>query len=53
MDFIGTTVSATVDAASTMVIDKRLVKAVAWYDNEVGFSARMVDCLKLMASSLI
>ncbi len=53
VDFIGTTVSATVDAASTMVIDKRLVKAVAWYDNEVGFSARMVDCLKLMASSLI
>jgi len=52
VDFIGTTVSASVDAASTMVIDKRLVKAVAWYDNEVGFSARMVDCLKLMASSL-
>lgn len=47
-DYIGSTFSATVDALSTMVVQKRLAKVVAWYDNEVGFSARMVDLVALM-----
>jgi glyceraldehyde 3-phosphate dehydrogenase len=38
-----------VDAESTVVIDGSLVKVLAWYDNEWGFSNRMVDVsLKLM-----
>jgi glyceraldehyde 3-phosphate dehydrogenase len=32
-----------VDAALTKVISKRLVKVIAWYDNEWGYSARLVD----------
>jgi len=49
VDFMGSIASSTLDAPSTMVIDKRLVKAVAWYDNEMGFSARMIDVVRLMA----
>ena len=41
--------SSTVDALSTMVIDD-MVKVIAWYDNEWGFSSRMVDLAKLVAS---
>ncbi len=43
VDYNHTEVSATVDAALTKVINKRLVKVVAWYDNEWGYSARLVD----------
>jgi glyceraldehyde 3-phosphate dehydrogenase len=50
IDFIGNTNSSTVDAMSTMVVDKRLVKVVAWYDNEMGFSARMVQVARLMTA---
>ena len=52
IDFVGNTASATVDAPSTMVMGKRLVKVVAWYDNEMGFSSRMIDVCELMASRL-
>lgn len=51
-DFIGDTRSSIVDAALTMVIDKRLVKVISWYDNEMGFSARMADLTELVAKSL-
>lgn len=47
-DYIGSPASATLDALSTIVIEKRLVKVVAWYDNEVGFSARMIDVAQLV-----
>lgn len=49
-DYLGTTHSATIDALSTMVIDRKLIKSVAWYDNEVGFSARMLDVSRLLGS---
>lgn len=52
VDFIGCQASSTVDAACTLVIQKRMAKVVAWYDNEVGFSARMLDVVKLVASHL-
>lgn len=42
-DFIGNTYSATVDLSLTKVIDGDLVKVVAWYDNEWGYSCRLVD----------
>lgn len=48
-DFNGCPASSTVDLASTMVIGNRLVKVLSWYDNEMGFSNRMIDLLKLMA----
>jgi glyceraldehyde 3-phosphate dehydrogenase len=43
MDFNHTTVSSTYDAGLTRVIDGTLVKVCAWYDNEWGFSNRMLD----------
>ncbi len=43
MDFNHTTVSSTADAGLTRVIDGKLVKVCAWYDNEWGFSNRMLD----------
>lgn len=51
-DFTGNKHSSIVDALSTMVIQKRMAKVVAWYDNEVGFSARMIDVTKMLAASL-
>ena len=49
IDFTGCSNSSTVDSLCTMVIGKKLVKVVAWYDNEMGFSTRMVDVCKLIA----
>ena len=41
--------SSIFDAGLTRVIDKRLVKVVSWYDNEWGYSCRMIDMIKLMS----
>lgn len=49
-DFNGSSASSTVDLQSTMVLGNRMVKVLSWYDNEMGFSYRMVDILKLMAA---
>ncbi|MBI2885572.1 MAG: type I glyceraldehyde-3-phosphate dehydrogenase [Chloroflexi bacterium] len=49
IDFKGNPHSAIVDASSTMVIDKRMVKVVAWYDNEWGYSCRVADLAAFMA----
>jgi len=49
MDYVGNNHSSIVDSLLTMVVQKRLVKVVAWYDNEVGFSARMLDVAQLLA----
>ncbi len=49
MDFNHTTVSSTYDATLTRIIDNRLVKVCSWYDNEWGFSNRMLDtCVAMM-----
>jgi glyceraldehyde 3-phosphate dehydrogenase len=42
--------SATVDAPLTSVIDKRLVKVTAWYDNEWAYSCRVRDLIKVIAA---
>ena len=42
-DFIGNSASSTVDLSLTKVVDGNLVKVVAWYDNEWGYSERLVD----------
>jgi len=52
VDFNGSTYSSIVDAAVTNVIDGNLVKILAWYDNETGFSNRMVDLCLLIGKSL-
>ncbi len=49
-DFKGTSVSSTVDSQLTMVIDDNLVKVIAWYDNEWGYSCRIVDLAAFVAS---
>ncbi len=48
-DVIGNPASAVFDALSTTVLDGRLVKIMAWYDNEWGFSHRVVDALLKLA----
>lgn len=48
VDFNGNTYSAIIDSACTMVINPKMAKVFAWYDNETGFSHRMVDFVKYM-----
>jgi glyceraldehyde 3-phosphate dehydrogenase len=52
IDYTGDTHSSTIDSLSTMVIQGRMAKVVAWYDNEMGFSARMCDVTEMIARSL-
>jgi glyceraldehyde 3-phosphate dehydrogenase len=48
-DVVGNPASCVFDALSTSVIDGRLLKVLSWYDNEWGFSHRVVDALVMMA----
>jgi glyceraldehyde 3-phosphate dehydrogenase len=48
IDFNGNPLSSIVDADSTKVIDGTMVKVLSWYDNECGFSQRVVDLFKLI-----
>ncbi len=50
IDFNGNLLSSIVDAACTKVLDGNMVKVLSWYDNECGFSQRVVDLVKLIAS---
>ena len=52
IDIVGNPHSAIIDSLSTMVLDNRLVKVFAWYDNEWGYSNRLVDMVRTMQSSL-
>ncbi|MCI0513986.1 type I glyceraldehyde-3-phosphate dehydrogenase [candidate division KSB1 bacterium] len=49
IDFNGNPNSSIVDLLSTKVIDGTLVKILAWYDNEWGFSCRVIDLIEYMA----
>lgn len=49
IDYKGEPASATVDALSTMVVDGRMVKVLAWYDNEWGYSNRYADLAAFVA----
>ena len=42
--------SATLDAPLTIILEHRLVKVIAWYDNEWGYSCRVRDLIKLIAA---
>jgi len=48
-DFNGTTLSSIYDAASTYIVDDRMVKVFAWYDNEWGYSTRLYDLILFVA----
>ena len=48
-DLIGAAASSTVDLALTQVMGPHMAKIVTWYDNEWGFSSRMVDLVKRLA----
>jgi glyceraldehyde-3-phosphate dehydrogenase (NAD(P)) len=48
-DYQGTDCSSTIDASLTMVMGGDMVKVVAWYDNEWGYSQRVVDLAELVA----
>ena len=52
VDFNGNTHSSIFDAESTYVINKRLVKVLAWYDNEVGYSVRCLDMMQMIGKKL-
>jgi len=49
-DFRASDESSTIDASLTMVMGDDMVKVVAWYDNEWGYSQRVVDLAELVAS---
>jgi glyceraldehyde 3-phosphate dehydrogenase len=51
-DFLGNPHSAIVDLPSTALLEGSLVKVLAWYDNEWGYSCRVRDLIRLMAKSL-
>jgi glyceraldehyde 3-phosphate dehydrogenase len=49
-DYNGDPASSTIDALSTMVVEGNMVKVVSWYDNEWGYSNRVVDLAAYIAS---
>ncbi|AFQ44005.1 type I glyceraldehyde-3-phosphate dehydrogenase [Desulfosporosinus meridiei] len=49
-DFNGHPASSIVDGLSTMMMGDNMVKVLAWYDNEWGYSCRIVDMVKLMVT---
>jgi glyceraldehyde 3-phosphate dehydrogenase len=51
-DFRGDSRSSIIDSSMTMVIGGTLVKVIAWYDNEWGFSCRVADLIGLVAARL-
>ncbi|RMH16050.1 MAG: type I glyceraldehyde-3-phosphate dehydrogenase [Gemmatimonadetes bacterium] len=52
VDFTGHSASSIVDGASTAVVDGRLVKVLSWYDNEWGYSSRVVDLVRFVGERL-
>ncbi len=48
-DIIHNPYSAIFDSLLTKVVDRRILKVVAWYDNEWGYSCRVVDMIKIIA----
>lgn len=52
IDFLGDSHSAIIDSLSTMVMGPRLVKLFAWYDNEMGYSCRVIDLAAYIGKKL-
>ncbi|MBI2205919.1 MAG: type I glyceraldehyde-3-phosphate dehydrogenase [Candidatus Rokubacteria bacterium] len=52
VDFNGNPHSSIVDLPSTAIVDGNMVKVLAWYDNEFGYSSRVRDLIRYIAKSL-
>jgi glyceraldehyde 3-phosphate dehydrogenase len=52
VDFLHDSHSSILDAPLTMVLGDHTVKVIAWYDNEWGYSCRVIDLIDLIASKL-
>jgi glyceraldehyde 3-phosphate dehydrogenase len=52
IDFNGNENSSIIDGLSTMVIGKKQIKVLAWYDNEWGYSCRVVDLVNYVANEI-
>lgn len=52
IDMVGTDCSSIVDSLCTQIVDNDLVKVMAWYDNEWGFTNRAVDLIELLGESV-
>jgi glyceraldehyde 3-phosphate dehydrogenase len=51
-DYVGTAQSSTVDSLLTKVMGDNMVKVISWYDNEMGYSTRLAETTRLVASKL-
>jgi glyceraldehyde 3-phosphate dehydrogenase len=49
-DYNGSPASSTIDALSTMIMEGNMAKVISWYDNETGYSHRVVDLVDYIAS---
>jgi len=49
-DYMSDPASSTIDSLSTMVVSGNMVKVLSWYDNEMGYSTRVVDLIAYVAS---
>ena len=52
VDYVGNSCSAIVDALSSMMVNKRLLKLIAFYDNEYGYCCRVLDLLEYLAKKV-
>ena len=52
VDYVGNSCSAIVDALSSMMVNKRLLKLIAFYDNEYGYCCRVLDLLEYLTKKL-
>jgi glyceraldehyde 3-phosphate dehydrogenase len=52
VDFTGNSASSIVDALSTATMGERMVKVLSWYDNEWGYSTRVVDLVEYVGERL-
>lgn len=48
-DYNGNPLSSTIDALSTLTLEGNMVKVISWYDNETGYSSRVVDLVSYIA----
>ena len=53
VDYVGSPFSSIVDCLSTKVINKRFLKLLAWYDNEFGYSCRVLDLMDLISKKIV
>ena len=53
VDYVGSPFSSIIDCLSTKVINKRFLKLLAWYDNEFGYSCRVLDLMDLISKKIV